>query len=286
MSIGRKAALLAGVLLLAAWANAASRSNLVSITVLDSQTRALPLTDNGVPQNCEQLTFDAYCRSTQTAPLVSTLLVQVGNSNEPPFRVSCTIESRFSRCQPLPKGESFDARREKHGVTIFYVDDKGKARQEFYKFVDADNNSNSNSNKDTNKKSEAAAAPVAAVRPPSSVAVAPVRTASPQPASSGSMARSSPMAVAQPQIAGAPGPGWVQTVNPEKVRCNFASTPAGAEITVDGQYVGNTPSAIALTTGTHIVALSLGGFSQWKRELTVMPASELNVSPVLQKQAQ
>jgi hypothetical protein len=258
----------------------------VSITVLDSETRALPLSDNGVPQNCDQLTFDAYCRSTQTAPLVSTLLVQVGD--EPPFRVSCTIESRFSRCQPLPRGESFDARREKQGVTIYYVDDKGKARQEFYKFVDPDK-------KGADKKSVALSAPapspaaarVAATPPPASVAAATPRTASPQPASSGSTARSSQTAGAQPQVAGAPGPGWVKAVNPEiisqEVRCNFTSTPAGAEISVDGQYAGNTPSAVGLITGTHVIVLSMPGFAEWKRELRVAPDSVLNVAANLQK---
>jgi len=38
--------------------------------------RALTPDNNGVPQNCEQLTFDAYCRSTTNVPLLSTLLVQ------------------------------------------------------------------------------------------------------------------------------------------------------------------------------------------------------------------
>ena len=35
----------------------------------------------------------------------------------------------------------------------------------------------------------------------------------------------------------------------EKVRCNFTSSPPGAEITLDGKYVGNTPSEIAVSAG-------------------------------------
>ena len=94
------------------FASAASQKDTIRITVLDSVTRASTAdNNNGVPLNCEQLTFDAYCRSTTNAPMISTLLVQEGN--EPPFRISCTIESRYSRCIPLPKGESFDARKEK-----------------------------------------------------------------------------------------------------------------------------------------------------------------------------
>ena len=56
----------------------------------------------------------------------------------------------------------------------------------------------------------------------------------------------------------------------EKVKCNFTSTPAGAEITLDGKYVGSTPSEIELVTGTHVVVFSMPGFTQWKRELTVL----------------
>jgi hypothetical protein len=69
----------------------------------------------------------------------------------------------------------------------------------------------------------------------------------------------------------------------EKVKCNFTSTPAGAEITLDGKYVGSTPSEIELVTGTHAVVFSMPGFPQWKRELTVLPGSELTVNAILQK---
>jgi hypothetical protein len=69
----------------------------------------------------------------------------------------------------------------------------------------------------------------------------------------------------------------------EKVRCNFSSTPPGAEITLDGKYVGNTPSEIAVSAGSHTVVYSLPGFTEWKRDLTVMAGSELTVSAILQK---
>ena len=104
MSTSRVAALAAGLLLLSMYAGAASHGRM-QITVLDSVTRAVSSDDNGVPLNCEQLTFDAYCRSTSTVPLQSTLLVQEGDG--PPFHITCTIESRYSRCTPLPKGATF-----------------------------------------------------------------------------------------------------------------------------------------------------------------------------------
>jgi len=124
LSMRRMVALQAGLLLVAMLASAAPQKNTMRIKVLDSETRSSSLDDSGVPNNCEQLTFDAYCRSSRTAPLVNTLLVQ--EDDKPPFRISCTTESRYSRCTPLPKGATLDARREKHGITVYYEDDKGK----------------------------------------------------------------------------------------------------------------------------------------------------------------
>jgi hypothetical protein len=70
------------------------------------------------------------------------------------------------------------------------------------------------------------------------------------------------------------------------VRCKFTSTPSGAEITLDGKYVGSTPSEIDLGAGTHVVLLSMPGFSEWRRELTVSTGSELTVNAILEKQPQ
>jgi hypothetical protein len=263
MSIRRLAAVQTCLLLATMFANAASEKN-IRITVLDSVTRVSTAdNNNGVPQNCEQLTFDAYCRSTTNVPLISTLLVQEGN--EPPFHISCTIESRYSRCIPLAKGESYDARREKRGITVYFVDEKGKDRKQLYTLVDA---------------AGKAGPPAAAAPQPVAAAVAPR-----QSSASSVAAQPAPSASAPP--APAPSVGSVQAApseKVEKVRCNFSSTPPGAEIMLDGKYVGSTPSEIGLATGTHVVVFSMPGFGQWKRELTVLSGSELNVSAILQKE--
>jgi hypothetical protein len=249
----RIAALQAGLLLAAVLVNAESPKSTLRITVLDSVTRSSTPDNNGVPLNCEQLTFDAYCRSTTNVPLVSTLLVQA--DNEPPFRISCTIESKFSRCVPLPKGESFDAKREKHGLAVYYVDDKGKERKQLYTLADADG--------------KAGVSTTAA-----KVATEPVAAPHATPATQNSPAPAPPPAAAPSHLPEKVG---------EKVKCNFTSTPSGAEINLDGKYVGSTPSGIAVTPGTHVVIFSMPGFTQWQRELTVLPGSELTVNAILQK---
>src|SRR5580704_2311858 len=210
MSIRRVAAVQASLLLAAVLANAASQKDTVRITVLDSVTRASTAdNNNGVPLNCEQLTFDAYCRSTTNVPLISTLLVQ--QDNEPPFRISCTIDSRYSRCIPLPKGESFDARREKRGMTVYYVDDKGKERRQLYTLVDA------------------------GVKPgPPATAAQPVPTAA-VPQQSTPVPAPTPSTPAQPVPA--PTVGSMRATIPkktEKVRCNCRSTPTGGEKKLEG----------------------------------------------------
>jgi hypothetical protein len=265
MSMRRVAVLLAGLLLAGVCANAAVVKGTIRITVLESVTRGMTADDNnGVPNNCEQLTFDAYCRSSASVPMVSTLLVQAGD--EPPFRITCKIDTRYSRCTPLPKGETFDARREKHGITVYYVDDKGKARKQLYSVVGEQPN----------------AAPVAAVAVAQTApAASPVQSAA--PAQAAPSQASSPQAAPPARHALVPAAAPPVAAAPATVRCSFSSTPAGAEITLDGRYVGSTPSALNLTAGAHAVVISLPGFGQWKRDLTVEPGSELTVNAVLEK---
>jgi hypothetical protein len=78
-------------------------------------------------------------------------------------------------------------------------------------------------------------------------------------------------------------PESAQEIAPEKVKCNFSSKPSGADITLDGGYVGSTPSEIGVKPGTHVVVISVPGFAEWKRELTVAADSIVNVTATLQK---
>jgi PEGA domain len=254
MSMRRMAAFHTGLLLAAMLANAASKTNLMRIKVLDSETRSVSLGGNDVPKNCDAVNFDAYCNNSRSSILTNTLLVQEDTGLS--YRISCTIDSKYSRCAPLPKGESYDARRQKHGLEVYYVDDKGKVRKQLYTLVATEGKA----------APQATAAAVATQPVPDSAALQPT----------------SPVATAAPPAVA------VQQVSPqrvsEKVKCNFSSTPPGAEITVDGKYLGSTPSEIPLSTGTHVVIFSMPGFRQWKRELTVSSGAELTVGAILQKE--
>ncbi len=235
----RRTAAVAALMLATLCASATEKEN-IRIKVLNSETRSMTIDDSGVPKNCDQVNFDAYCNNSKSVLLTNTLTVQEGN--QPPFRVSCNIDTRWSRCIPLPKGESYDARLAKHGIVIYYVDDKGKVRSQLYTLTAGE-----------------AKPQVAAATAPAPVAVT----------------HSTPAASALRSLA---------VESSQTIKCSFTSTPPGAEINLDGNYVGNTPSEIAVSTGTHVVVLSMPGFAQWRRDLKVAAGSEaVNVTASLQK---
>src|SRR5947209_6631773 len=50
-------------------------------------------------------------------------------------------------------------------------------------------------------------------------------------------------------------------------RLMVASTPDGADISVDGSFVGNTPSTVNLAEGDHTVTVTKNGFKSWERKI-------------------
>lgn len=50
---------------------------------------------------------------------------------------------------------------------------------------------------------------------------------------------------------------------------DIASTPAGADIEIDGKFVGSTPSSVSVTPGDHEIAVKKSGFAVWDRKMSV-----------------
>jgi len=63
----------------------------------------------------------------------------------------------------------------------------------------------------------------------------------------------------------------------------FSSIPEGAEINVDGKFVGTTPSSIRLAPGDHKVAIEQTGFKPWQRDMAVLVGGEVSISVTLEK---
>jgi len=61
------------------------------------------------------------------------------------------------------------------------------------------------------------------------------------------------------------------------------STPDGAEITIDGKYVGSTPSTLTLSPGEHTIKVEKLGFKLWERPMTVGAGGTLTVDATLEK---
>ena len=63
----------------------------------------------------------------------------------------------------------------------------------------------------------------------------------------------------------------------------ITSTPAGADIEVNGKFVGNTPSSIELEPGDYTVTVKKDGYSGWQRTVKITGGS-VNLVAELQKQ--
>ena len=57
--------------------------------------------------------------------------------------------------------------------------------------------------------------------------------------------------------------------NPTNARLEITSNPSGGEISVDGNFVGDTPSELAVAAGVHTITISKHGYKPWERKLTV-----------------
>ncbi len=74
---------------------------------------------------------------------------------------------------------------------------------------------------------------------------------------------------------------------PAQASLNIDSTPAGADIEVDGSFVGSTPSTINLPFGSHQVVVKKKGFADWTKTLNVTGGSvHLSVGLEAQQPAQ
>ncbi|MGC1372341.1 MAG: PEGA domain-containing protein [Candidatus Sulfotelmatobacter sp.] len=112
----------------------------------------------------------------------------------------------------------------------------------------------------TPNQSEAKAAPL----PPAAQAVA-----GPQPGKAGTT---------QATATVAPSP-----LVPVTGKLSIASVPDGADIEIDGSFVGNTPSEVQVPEGDHTIAIKKLGFKEWERKLKVSGGSSVHLSADLEK---
>jgi hypothetical protein len=75
------------------------------------------------------------------------------------------------------------------------------------------------------------------------------------------------------------------TAPPTNAELEVASTPAGAEIQLDGSFVGSTPSTIDVAAGDHTIAMNKHGYQPWQREIKVN-GGKISVAAELEAEAE
>jgi hypothetical protein len=85
----------------------------------------------------------------------------------------------------------------------------------------------------------------------------------------------------QPQGAATPA----GSASPAEADATIAlvSTPTGADVTVDDSFLGNSPAKLKLKPGKHMIKVTMAGYTDWSREMTVMSGSEVNLAATLAK---
>ena len=61
------------------------------------------------------------------------------------------------------------------------------------------------------------------------------------------------------------------------------STPSQADITVDGKFLGTTPSTVRISSGDHSVTIEKTGFKAWQRVMTLVPGGSITLDVTLDK---
>jgi hypothetical protein len=93
---------------------------------------------------------------------------------------------------------------------------------------------------------------------------------------------------AQAQPAAAAVPAVLTTAAPPAAanagaRLSIMSNPESADIEIDGNFVGNTPSSLQLLPGEHNIVVKKSGYKSWERKLKVV-GGDVNIRAELEKQ--
>jgi hypothetical protein len=79
-----------------------------------------------------------------------------------------------------------------------------------------------------------------------------------------------------------PAPAQIAAAN-VSAKLQMESNPSGADIEVDGSFVGNTPSDVQVAEGEHTVTVKKAGFKDWERKLKVSGGSSVHLNAELEK---
>lgn len=84
-----------------------------------------------------------------------------------------------------------------------------------------------------------------------------------------------------PEPVPAAAPAVAEAAPATQAQVQVTSTPDGADIEIDGIFVGNTPSTVGVAAGQHDISVKKTGFKSWERKIAVS-GGQVNVSAVLE----
>lgn len=79
------------------------------------------------------------------------------------------------------------------------------------------------------------------------------------------------------------GASQVTTQPAEIGTVTVTSIPEGADVYADDAFVGNCPAILKLSAGKHTLKVSLSGYKDWSRDITIQAGSELRLTATLEK---
>jgi hypothetical protein len=83
------------------------------------------------------------------------------------------------------------------------------------------------------------------------------------------------------------GPADASSVSPDQgaaAELEVSSTPDGADIEIDGNFVGSTSSTVGVAAGPHLVSVKKAGFKPWERKITVS-SGHIKIDATLESQS-
>jgi hypothetical protein len=83
---------------------------------------------------------------------------------------------------------------------------------------------------------------------------------------------------------GPPGTAPVSLDQGAAAELEVSSTPDGADIEIDGNFVGSTPSTLGVAAGPHQLSVKKAGFKPWERKITVS-SGHIKIDATLESQS-
>ena len=82
-----------------------------------------------------------------------------------------------------------------------------------------------------------------------------------------------------------PWSGPATAAAPSTAKLSIASVPDGADIEIDGNFAGNTPSDLEVPEGERSIVVKKSSYKSWERKMKVVAGSSIHLNAEMEKSA-